>query len=329
MTNVIRRHPLASFYIIACLLAPLAIPVFILASPAAEPIITQSGIAFRTSYVVVIQLLHYALSLWPLMAALIYHPLTPTISVLIVVSICGGRPALRELFARLRPWQSNVGTSTALAWWAVAMGTGVAISLGIAVIQYANAAPGTFKWTPGQFGVLPPLAWFLAAMFTDGGGCGEELGWRGFALPYLQARYSPLKSALVLGVMWSAWHWSTVVLNYLDNLQALFPYLITFTMFCIALTIVMTFFSNKLGGSALVAVMLHGLANDSMQLKGVVTGQGAIVEGTLLISMPCIVVATIIVVATKGRLGFDSEEPERRIWSWLVRSATKQPNVMG
>jgi membrane protease YdiL (CAAX protease family) len=250
------------------------------------------------------------------MVALIYHPLTPTISVLIVVSICGGRPALRELFARFRPWQNDVAPLRALAWWAVAIGTGVAISLGIAVIQYSTAAPGTFKWTPGQFGLLPPLMWFLAAMFTDGGGCGEELGWRGFALPYLQARYSPLKASMILGVMWSAWHWSTVVLNYMDNLQALIPYLMTFTMFCIALTIVMTFFSNKLGGSALIAVMLHGLANDSMQLKGVVTGQGGIVEGSLLISMPCIVVAAIIVVATKGRLGFNSEEPGRRIWIW-------------
>jgi membrane protease YdiL (CAAX protease family) len=35
---------------------------------------------------------------------------------------------------------------------------------------------------------------------------GEETGWRGFALPRLQARTSPLLAALIIGFFWASWH---------------------------------------------------------------------------------------------------------------------------
>jgi membrane protease YdiL (CAAX protease family) len=37
-------------------------------------------------------------------------------------------------------------------------------------------------------------------------GTGEETGWRGFALPRLQTRMSPLVAALVIGLFWAPWH---------------------------------------------------------------------------------------------------------------------------
>ena len=36
---------------------------------------------------------------------------------------------------------------------------------------------------------------------------GEEIGWRGYALPQLQRRFTPLASSLVIGVCWAAFHW--------------------------------------------------------------------------------------------------------------------------
>jgi membrane protease YdiL (CAAX protease family) len=41
------------------------------------------------------------------------------------------------------------------------------------------------------------------------GGLNEEPGWRGFALPHLQQRFSPIRATLVLGIAWAIWHLPT------------------------------------------------------------------------------------------------------------------------
>lgn len=38
-------------------------------------------------------------------------------------------------------------------------------------------------------------------------GFGEEVGWRGFALPKLQEKFNALTSSIILTVFWAIWHW--------------------------------------------------------------------------------------------------------------------------
>ena len=56
----------------------------------------------------------------------------------------------------------------------------------------------------------PRLPAALITVFVStalfGGPLGEEIGWRGYALPQLLSRYSPLASSLILGLVWGAWH---------------------------------------------------------------------------------------------------------------------------
>jgi hypothetical protein len=77
---------------------------------------------------------------------------------------------------------------------------------------------------------------------------GEEPGFRGYALPHLQNRWSPLASAAVLGVLTAGWHIPLVVLGNLGWIGLPSTVVITFLY---------VWLFNRTGGSLLMAVLFH------------------------------------------------------------------------
>lgn len=66
----------------------------------------------------------------------------------------------------------------------------------------------TIEWTSiGRSTEFPemsrPVYWLANLVFY---GFGEEVGWRGFALPRLQSRASALRASLLLALAWAGWH---------------------------------------------------------------------------------------------------------------------------
>ncbi|UMZ73746.1 CPBP family intramembrane glutamic endopeptidase [Natranaerofaba carboxydovora] len=107
--------------------------------------------------------------------------------------------------------------------------------------------------TPSIF--FYPIALIFATLF---GGGQEEVGWRGFALPRLQSKYSPFTSSVILGVMWAFWH---IPLFYASaTYQANFPFG-WYLLNTIFLSIIFTWFFNSTGGSIFIAMLLHGAVN--------------------------------------------------------------------
>jgi membrane protease YdiL (CAAX protease family) len=81
---------------------------------------------------------------------------------------------------------------------------------------------------------------------------GEELGWRGFALPRLQARHNALVSSLILGLFWAFWHipmWIAGGMMGQDLLRS------GVTIATVA--IIFTWVYNNTGGSLLLAWLFH------------------------------------------------------------------------
>ena len=80
---------------------------------------------------------------------------------------------------------------------------------------------------PGFLSRLPPWERLLSllplTLVTDTGPLGEEFGWRGFALPRLLKRRRSLVAALVLGVIWWAWHLPTFFIPALSQHQLSIP----------------------------------------------------------------------------------------------------------
>ena len=105
-----------------------------------------------------------------------------------------------------RHFRSLLAPRGNLSWYLLAL-------LAVPAVQLAGAG---ITWLFGARGGSHPLAdipaspSIVALFFLHGllfaGGINEESGWRGFALPLLQRRYSPLAAALVVWVFWALWH---------------------------------------------------------------------------------------------------------------------------
>lgn len=102
-------------------------------------------------------------------------------------------------------------------------------------------------------------------ILTITSGFAEELGWRGFLLPRLQARYSALISTIIVTAAWGLWHWPLFIhdiegLPYYAMTKAFgfVPALLGFTaIYLLAWSIQYTWVFNNTNGSLLLISVLH------------------------------------------------------------------------
>jgi membrane protease YdiL (CAAX protease family) len=111
-------------------------------------------------------------------------------------------------------------------------------------------------------GALPTVLIYAALMVVFVG-IGEEVGWRGYALPALQARYGALLASVVLGTMWALWH-LPLFFNP-DMFYSNMPFVVQLAL-QVPLAILFTWVFNSTGGSVLMAILLHAMINASGQL---------------------------------------------------------------
>jgi membrane protease YdiL (CAAX protease family) len=90
------------------------------------------------------------------------------------------------------------------------------------------------------------------------GGLSEEPGWRGFALPRLQAKFSPLISSLMLGVIWAVWH-APARFGGIEA-KSLSDTLVEWVLI-VLVTVIFTWFYNRTKGSILVTALIHPAMN--------------------------------------------------------------------
>lgn len=114
---------------------------------------------------------------------------------------------------------------------------------------------GPWPVTPHQILVATPLVLLTTAQIvTNSGPLGEELGWRGYALPRLLARTSPSNAGVILGLIWTLWHvpaflFAGIVGSPLSNL----PW---YALGTVGLSLLMTALFVRTRGSVLVAGIL-------------------------------------------------------------------------
>jgi membrane protease YdiL (CAAX protease family) len=108
----------------------------------------------------------------------------------------------------------------------------------------------------------PSGLWQLPLLFAYvlvlGGPLGEEYGWRGFLLPRLLERRLPALAALIVRVIWSAWHLPLFFIDGTIQSQVGFGWYSLLTM---GLSVVYTYLFLMTEGSVVVATLLHTAGN--------------------------------------------------------------------
>ena len=91
----------------------------------------------------------------------------------------------------------------------------------------------------------------------------EELGWRGYALDRVQARLAPLPAALLLGVIWWAWHLPLFFIRGTShNTWGLFsPLSLLFLLNVLPLSVFISWAYNHNRRSTLAAILIHFMFN--------------------------------------------------------------------
>jgi len=179
--------------------------------------------------------------------------LAPALVAIALAARAGGEDGVRRLLARLFRW--NVPAWT----WVFALGYMIAIKLLAAVVH--RLALGVWP----VFGAEPWYLMIAATVFSFlvFGQAGEEVGWRGWALPRMGARMGLGWASVVLGVIWAVWHLPLFWLRTADKAGQSFPlYLVQVT----ALSVVVAWLWWRTGGSLTLTMLLHAAVNNTKDI---------------------------------------------------------------
>lgn len=178
----------------------------------------------------------------------------PSIAALVLAKALG-RAQLRELLAGFSLARLSVKWSVVALVLPLAM---MAVAIAISVAVFSTPTP---RITLSFAGVL--VVEFVRVLFL-GGPLGEELGWRGFALPRLQQHRNALDASVLLGLVWGLWHVPLYFVSGTGQFETLkagtSPAFAIggFIGWTIGLSVLFTWLFNQTRGSLLVVILFHG-----------------------------------------------------------------------
>lgn len=153
-----------------------------------------------------------------------------------------GRTGVARLLGEILQWRVKI-------WhYVFAVGYMIAIKLASAVV---------YRLTLGAWPVFTALPWYFIAVaifVSTPVQAGEEIGWRGYALPRLAERFGLPLASLILGLIWAAWHLPFFYIPASDNAGQSFP------IYCVAVTaisIAMAWLYWRTNQSLLLTMLMH------------------------------------------------------------------------
>jgi uncharacterized protein len=258
LSSAVNRHPLITFFVLAYTIA------WIIESPL---VFLGDSITGAQNLVLVILASN-----------------VPSALGIVLTAIILGRGALRKLLGRLLIWRVNP------LWYLVVFLGPVVLAGGVVGLNALIDGPALSVGMP-----LLGAAIFFAFSIFPGSALGEEIGWRGYALPRLQGRMSALSASLILAPIWALWHLPLWLQGKPFQTPTLYA---GFVISAFALSILLTWVYNSTGGSLLLVVLLHATVNLPQTLAIDELGGGATVP--VLLYWGLMVAAAMVVVVVAG-----------------------------
>jgi uncharacterized protein len=221
----------------------------------------------------------------------------PFAAALVVISAAEGRAGLRDFCSRFLRWRASP------VWLLVALFL-LPATMFLAIYSYAlmHGTEDTLRFREPWATLIPHFTYLMIL----GGPLGEEPGWRGFALPRLQARFGPIIGSVLLGLLHAGWH---LPLWWMHRPPC------PFWMYTIGVVLVSGLFTwlfNHTGGSLLYVLIFHAsLSIGSVRLPDVPAYH-------LWVSV--LFLLTSVILLFDRRLGSDRNLEEQRFLTTCAHS---------
>jgi membrane protease YdiL (CAAX protease family) len=175
----------------------------------------------------------------------------PMISAIIVTVIYRGKSGIKELFNKVITWKVS------LRWYLTAL-----------ILPVIPQWTGLFLWAQltGTTLALPTVAghlssWLQITLVATAYYVTEEVGWRGFMLSRVLSMRTWLKASLLVGVIWTIWHYPLWILSTWATTGSLMEMSLMVTansVIVIGISVMLTWIFKNTKGSILLAMLLHG-----------------------------------------------------------------------
>src|SRR5215510_12058837 len=162
-----------------------------------------------------------------------------------------GAAGALALLRRVVQWR------VAARWYLFAVTYIAAIKLVVALVHRLAMS----RWP--RFGDVPWYVIIAAIVFSTPFQAGEEIGWRGYALPRLAQRFGLALASILLGLIWAFWHLPQFFIPEADTYgQSFIVYVLQVT----ALSVAIAWLYTRTHGSLLLPMLMHSAVNNSKDI---------------------------------------------------------------
>jgi uncharacterized protein len=227
---------------------------------------------------------------------LLLGPFAPSLAALWLTARADGNQGIRALLRRILQWR--VGAR----WYLFAIGYLAAIKLTVALLH--RAINGSWP----HFGRELPGVILVAIVISAPFQAGEEVGWRGYALPRLMARFGLARASVLLGLIWACWHLPQFFIREADTFgQSFFVYVLQVT----ALSVAMAWLWARTNGSLLLPMLMHAAVNNSKDIVPSATPGATNILGLNASLVAWLTVALLWICAAYFLIRMSQMEPQR------------------